>query len=84
MIRIRKKLVAFESISMTSINPEYHRPNKSWLKDYTSRHPFPKDNEYSEKDMIYDLAVSGGMLTLPMGVSGEVITYMEDLLNEII
>jgi len=84
MIRIRNKLVVFESITMNSINPEDFRPYNKWLKKYINKKPFPKDNNYSCNDMIYDLCQSTGMLTLPDNINKETLTYMEDLLNELI
>ena len=83
-IRIKRKVVAFESVCMAAIDPEYHRPNESWIKRYLDKHPFPYDDSYTEQDIIYDLIESTGMLTFPNEIKDETIEYLTEMLNELI
>ena len=82
--RIRKKLVAFESTTYTALEPQYLGISKERLKQYLKENPMPKDNAYSENDLIMDLTDSTGMYTLPEDIKNETIYYIEELLTEMI
>lgn len=83
-IRIENKVVVYESVSMEAFNPEYNRIKAEKIKEYLKKHPMPEDPEYSSDDLIYDLAESSGMYTLPDGVKPETMEYVSDLLSELL
>jgi len=80
-IRIQKKLIAFESITMSGIDPSFLGLEEEEIKEYLQKHKMPEDEFYSEEDLIGDLTNSEGIYTLPDGVKEETIDYIEELLN---
>ncbi len=84
MIRIDKKLIAYESTCMDTIDPKYHRPEDGWLDEYFRRNPFPVDSSYSKDDFIYDITQSTGFLSFPGAIKQETIEYVSELLNELL
>ncbi|MEW6418567.1 MAG: hypothetical protein AB1480_10650 [Nitrospirota bacterium] len=83
-IRISKKIVAYESISMTTFDPSYVEWDENEIRQYLKNHPMPSDENYSEEDLIFDLTRSEGTYMLPEGIREETIEYIEDLLNELV
>ena len=83
-IRISKKIVAYESISMTTFDPSYVDLDENKIRQYIKTHPMPSDEDYSEEDLIFDLTRSEGTHMQPEGIREETIEYIEDLLNELV
>jgi hypothetical protein len=83
-IRISKKIVAYESISMTTFDPSYVNWDENQIRRYIKTHPMPSDENYSEEDLIFDLTRSEGTYMLSEGIREETIEYIEDLLNELV
>jgi len=83
-IRIEKKLVVYESVTMEAINPKYLNISKEQILDYMEKHPMPEDPAYSKEDLILDLTESDGMYTLPDNIKQETIEYIRDMLNSIL
>jgi len=84
MIRIEKKLIAFDSITYNAINPEYLSLTEDEIKEYMKEHPMPEDPNYTAEDLIADLTHSSGMYCLPSNVKVETIEYIEGLLNALV
>ena len=83
-IRIERKLVCYESVTMEAINPQFHNISKEKIIRYMKNNPMPNDPAYSKEDLILDLTQSQGMYTLPNNVRQETIEYIENLLNTIL
>lgn len=83
-IRIENKLIVFESVTMTAIEPTYLGIDKTEIRDYLKEHPMPEDPMYSADDLVNDITQSDGMYTLPEGTKPETLGYIEDLLNALI
>ena len=47
------------------INPEYLGLSEKEIKDYLKENSFPRDPDYSEKDLIHDLTGSQGSYIVP-------------------
>lgn len=77
-IRIEKKLVVFETVSMTAIEPSSVFTNKEEVLKYIKEHPFPETKFYGTQDLIGDTQ-SGGMWTLMEEVTDEQQNYIEDM-----
>ena len=77
-IRIEKKLVVFESVSMAAIEPNCVFTNKEEVRKYIKEHPFPETEFYATKDLIGDTQ-SEGMWTLMEEVTEEQQNYIEDM-----
>lgn len=82
-IRLEKKLIAYESVSMTPIDPSCGFYKETKVKEYLKEHPMPHNEVYSEDDLIYDLCKSSGMLCFPNDLKEETIDYIETLMNEL-
>ena len=84
MIRVKKVWLAQESITCEAINPEYLNLNEQELEEYFKKHPMPKDNAYSQDELMFDLLNSSGTYILPDDIKTETASYVEDLLNELV
>jgi len=83
-IRIEKKIIAYESITCTAIDPGYLGIDEDNIRNYLRENPMPEDELYTEEDLIMDLTRSEGVYTLPEGIKEETIEYIEDLLNKLV
>ena len=84
MIKIARKMIAYNSYTMDTINPEYLYLKKEDIVGYEQQNPYPNDAAYSFEDLLHDLTNSSGMLNFPSNIKQETIEYIEDLLNELI
>ena len=83
MIRIENKLIAYDSVTMTAIEPQYLGITEKEIIEYMKDHPMPEDPLYCPQELIADLTGSEGMYILPAGIKEETIQYIEDLLNQL-
>ena len=81
MIRAKKVMLVFDSITMKAIDPEYLGTTKEEMVDYMQVKPMPKDEKYSGEDFIDDITQSSGFYSLPDGIKEETIEYVVDALN---
>ena len=79
-IRIEKKNIVFESVSMTPIEPNTVFTNMGEVKDYLKEHPFPETEYYTANDLLGDTQ-SSGMWTLMDEVTDEQHNYIEDMVT---
>lgn len=77
-IRIEKKNIVFESVSMTAIEPNFVFTDKEAVKEYMREHPFPETKHYTAKDLFGDTH-SEGMWTLMDEVTNEQQNYIVDM-----
>ncbi len=77
-IRIEKKLVVFETVSMAAIEPSGIFTKKEEVLEYIKEHPFPETEFYGTQDLIGDTQ-SGEMWTLMEEVTEEQQNYIEDM-----
>ena len=66
--RVRKVdnwFAIWDDINCEFIHPEHLCLSEEKLKRYLRENSFPKDSEYSEKEMIYDLTCSKGTYIIP-------------------
>ena len=84
MIRIERKIVAFDSMTYNAINPEYLGISEAQIREYMKEHPMPEDPEYTPEELINDLTASSGMYCLSSNVKAETIEYIENLLNALL
>jgi hypothetical protein len=83
-IRIEKKIMAYESITCTAIDPSYLSLDEDTIRKYLRENLMPEDKLYTEEDLILDLTRSEGVYTLPEGIKEETIEYIEELLNKLV
>jgi len=83
-IRIEKKIMAYESITCTAIDPSYLSLDEDTVRKYLRENLMPEDKLYTEEDLILDLTQSEGVYTLPEGIKEETIEYIEELLNKLV
>jgi hypothetical protein len=83
-IRIEKKIMAYESITCTAIDPSYLSLDEDTIRKYLRENLMPEDKLYTEEDLILDLTQSEGVYTLPEGIKEETIEYIEELLNKLV
>jgi len=79
-IRIEKKNIVYESVSMTTIEPNCVFTNKEEVEKYLKEHPFPETKYYTAKDLFGDTQ-SEGMWTLLDEVTDEQQNYIEDMVG---
>ena len=83
MIQIRNVLLAYDSITMSAVEPIDLQITKDELMDYMKEYPMPKDMKYSQKDFIHDITQSSGFYSFPEGIKKETVEYIEDALNDL-
>ena len=77
-VRIEKKNIVYESVSMTAIEPNSVFTDKEAVKEYMREHPFPETKHYTAEDLFGDTH-SEGMWTLPNELTEEQECYIEDM-----
>jgi len=82
-IRIEKKIVCYESVTMSAIDPAFLGISEEKLREYLKTHPQPVDPLYPEDYMVNDICHSSGMLTLPDGISGETTEFLCQLIYDL-
>ena len=80
-IRIEKKNIVFESVSMAAIEPNCVFTDKEEVKKYLKEHLFPETKYYTANDLVGDTQ-SEGMWTLTDEVTDEQQNYIEDMVAE--
>ena len=76
-------MLAYDSITMSAIEPIGLQITKDELMDYMKEYPMPEDEKYSKKDFISDITqYASGFYSLPDGVKEETVEYVEDALND--
>jgi hypothetical protein len=83
-IRIEKKIIAYESVTMTTFDPSYFKWDEDEIRRYLNENPMPEDETYSKEDLIFDLTRSGGTYMLPSDIKDETLYYIEGMLNKLI
>lgn len=84
MIQVGKFWVVYESTTMNAIDPEYLGISREDIEEYIQKHPMPDDPAYSKEDLISDLTLSSGFLTLPEETKPETREYVAELLNSLL
>lgn len=80
-IRIEKRNIVFESVSMAAIEPNLVFTDKKEVETYLKEHPFPETKHYTAKDLLGDTQ-SEGMWTLQDEVTDEQQNYIEDMVGD--
>jgi len=83
MIRIERKLIAYDSVIMEPVYPQYLGLTEEQIRQYVKENPMPYDPEYTVEELIADLTFSEGIYVLPSKVKEETIEYVEKLLNDL-
>ena len=81
MIRVRKVMLVFDSLTRLAIEPDILAITEENMMRYMRKNPMPKDEEYSAEDFIDDITRSSGFYSLPDGIKEETIEYVVDALN---
>ena len=77
-------MLAYDSITMVAIEPNYLQITKDELEEYMEEYPMPEDEKYSKKDFICDITqYSSGFYSLPDGIKEETVEYIEEVLNDL-
>jgi hypothetical protein len=84
MIKIEKKLIAYDSITMEPVYPQYAGITEEKIRSYLAKHFMPEDPAYTPEELIMDLTDSEGIYILPSTVKEETIDYISDLLNALV
>ena len=77
-IRIEKKNIVYESVSMTAIEPNFVFTNMEEIKEYLKTKPFPETKHFTANDLLWDTQ-STGMWTLPDEITEEQKNYITDM-----
>ena len=83
-IRIEMRKVAFESITMAAIEPQYLGITREQIEEYIKTHPYPDDPAYPIEDMVGDVTQSSGFYCLPNDTKDETDDWIADMLQELI
>ena len=83
-IRVEPKIIVYESVTMTAIDPEHLGFKEDEIRRYMKENPMPDDPSYSSNDLVIDLTESAGILTLPDGVTPETMDYVAELIQALI
>lgn len=79
-IRIEKKLVVYESVTLNAIEPQYVFPDREEVKEYLKENPFPEIDGYDKDHLLWDTQ-SDGFWTLPENVTGEQKEYIINMID---
>ncbi|MEW6687323.1 MAG: hypothetical protein AB1393_14155 [Candidatus Edwardsbacteria bacterium] len=83
-IKIGRFWVAYESVTMAALDPEYLCLCEDEIREYIAKRPMPEDPHYSAKDLVDDLTKSSGFYCVPDDTKEETKDYIEELLNELV
>jgi len=83
MISIVKKTLAWNNASGDAVILRYTGITYATLSEYIVEHPLPDDPVYDGRNLMADLN-SDSAWTLPDTISKEMITWLEDMINELL
>jgi len=81
-VRIEKKWIVFDSVTMTPINPK-HDLNAEEVKKYLERNPFPETSDYKAEDLLNDIKIEG-LWILGDYVTEEQRNYIVEMIKMVI
>jgi len=82
-VKVDRFWIVYESTSMQAIDPDYLCISEEDIREYMKEHPMPDDPHYSVEDLIGDLTMSAGFLTLPDSLKPETRQYVADLIQHL-
>jgi len=81
-IRIEKRWVVYESVTLQPIVPCFVLPEEK-VRKYIEKNPFPETKDYTTNDLIMDTQTDG-MWTLPEYLTDEQRDYIREMVQAIV
>jgi len=81
-VRVEKKWIVYESVTMTPIQPGIVLPEDK-VEQYLREHPFPETEDYTKEDLLMDTR-SDGMWVLGDYVTEEQREYIDEMVQAIL
>ena len=82
-VRCCKCYVFYQSCNGEGFNAGEAGIKEQQVRDYLKKYPMPKDNNYSEEDLVGDISNSGGIYTLDEKAKPETAKYISAMLDEL-
>lgn len=80
---VRDKSGIFDSFNCRFVEPANLFISKEAVKEYLKEHPFPKDENYSQQDLLNDLETMGSW-TLVNEIKDETGNYIAGMIYELL
>jgi hypothetical protein len=81
-IKIEKKWIVYESVTLNPIIPAYVL-NLDKVKEYINNNPFPETEDYTKEDLLFDVQ-SDGIWTLGDYVTEEQREYIREMVQTLL